>query len=53
VNFLALGQLAHPRDHVERALTVCIDQDNARALHGRSRHKHRKRDIDDRVPARA
>jgi hypothetical protein len=51
VDFLALGQLAHSCDYVERAVAVGVDEDDARALNGRSRDEHRERNIDDGIAA--
>jgi hypothetical protein len=46
VDLFAVGQLAHARDDVERALAVGVNQDDARALHGRTCHQHGERNVD-------
>ena len=53
VDGVGIGKLTHACDRVERALTVGVDEDDARPLHRDPRHEHRERNVDHHVSGRA
>jgi hypothetical protein len=53
VDFIGFREVANPRDDLERAFTVGIQEDDVRLLHGHARDEHGLRYVDRCMPLRA